>query len=84
VIVQSDLIGLTSTVLVVPTSTKSQPATFRPRINLPDGPTYALTEQTRAMDRAAVGPSVGRLEAHEMLAVDRALKLTFGLVSYLA
>jgi mRNA interferase MazF len=82
VIVQSDLINLNRTVLVVPTSASARPASFRPKLELPDGPTYALTEQTRAVDREAVGEPVGRLSASEMLAMEQAMKLVLGLVGY--
>ena len=84
VIVQSDLMNLNRTVLVVPTSSSARPASFRPRLEFPDGPTYALTEQTRAVDRESIGEPIGRLSASEMLAMEQALKLVLGLVGYSA
>jgi len=82
VVVQSDLLNLSRTVLVVPTSASARPASFRPKLEFPDGPTYALTEQTRAVDRESLGEPVGRLSASEMLAMEQALKLVLGLVGY--
>jgi mRNA interferase MazF len=79
VVVQSeDLLGL-STVLVSPTSTRARPASFRPLIELKGVATRVLVEQTTVVDPQRLGPSVGRLEAAELLAVDEALRLVLAL-----
>jgi len=73
VVVQADhLMGL-STVLLAPTSTSARPASFRPVIEVAGVTTRVLVEQTRAVDPQRLGPSVGRLAAHELAAVDDAL-----------
>ncbi len=79
VVVQADeLLGLT-TVLVSPTSTSARPATFRPTITLRGEVTRVLVEQTRVVDPERLGPSAGRLETHELRALDEALALVLGL-----
>jgi mRNA interferase MazF len=79
VVVQSDdLLGL-STVLVAPTSTRVRMASFRPVIELEGVETRVLVEQTTVVDPQRLGPSVGRLEAAELLAVDEALRLLLAL-----
>jgi len=79
VIVQADeFLGL-STVLVSPTSTSSQPASFRPTIALEGGETRVLVEQTTLVDPQRLGPSAGRLDAGELRSIDEALLLVFGL-----
>lgn len=78
VIVQADdLLGL-STVLVAPTSTSAQPASFRPVIDIGGQETRVLVEQTAATDPARLGTVAGRLEAREISAVDDALRLILG------
>ena len=55
VVVQADeLLGL-STVLVAPTSTSAQPATFRPVIHLRGDETRVLAEQTTVVDPERLG-----------------------------
>lgn len=77
--VQADeLLGL-STVLVSPTSTSAQPASFRPVLNLESTATRVLVEQTTVVDPERLGRSVGRLDADELQAVDDALALVLGL-----
>jgi mRNA interferase MazF len=79
VIVQADeFLGL-STVLVAPTSTRAQPATFRPAITLAGVETRVLVEQTTVVDPERLGSSAGRLGAAEVRAVDEALRLVLGL-----
>jgi mRNA interferase MazF len=59
VIVQADeLLGL-STVLVSPTSTRAQPASFRPAISLEGTVTRVLVEQTAVVDPERLGKSAG-------------------------
>ena len=79
VIVQADeFLGL-STVLVSPTSTAAQPASFRPLITLDDTSTAVLVEQTTVVDPERLDSSTGRLDASEMQAVDDALALVLGI-----
>jgi mRNA interferase MazF len=79
VIVQADeLLGL-STVLVSPTSTVAQTASFRPLITLDDTPTSVLVEQTTVVDPERLGNSAGRLDADELQAIDEALALVLGI-----
>jgi mRNA interferase MazF len=79
VIVQADeFLGL-STVLVSPTSTAAQPASFRPLITLDDASTAVLVEQTTVVDPERLGDSAGRLDASEMQAVDDALSLVLAI-----
>ena len=79
VILQADaLLGL-STVLAAPTSTRAQPATFRPIIELDGQDSRVLVEQTSVVDPRRLGASAGRLAAPELRAVDDALLLVLGL-----
>jgi mRNA interferase MazF len=72
VVVQSDDLML-STVLVAPTSTSAQPASFRPVIELDGITTRVLPEQMRSIDIEHLGQFAGRLSANEMIAVDQAI-----------
>jgi mRNA interferase MazF len=78
VIVQADEFPHLSTTIVAPTSTSARPATFRPVINVDGANTRVLVEQTTVVDPQRLGPSAGRLEATELLAVDEALALILG------
>ena len=48
-------------------------------INVDGADTRVLVEQTTVVDPQRLGPSAGRLEASELLAVDEALALLLGL-----
>jgi mRNA interferase MazF len=79
VVVQADeFLGL-STVLVSPTSTRAQPASFRPTIIVRGSETRVLVEQTTVVDPQRLGGSAGRLDAAELRSVDEALALVLGL-----
>jgi mRNA interferase MazF len=79
VVVQADeFLGL-STVLVSPTSASARAASFRPAITLEGEMTRVLVEQTTVVDPERLGRSAGRLDAHELRAVDEALMLVLGL-----
>jgi mRNA interferase MazF len=79
VVVQADeFLGL-STVLVSPTSTSAQPASFRPTITLEGIDTRVLVEQATVVDPQRLGRSAGRLDASELRAIDEALLLVLGL-----
>jgi mRNA interferase MazF len=79
VVVQADeFLGL-STVLISPTSASAREASFRPAITLKGAGTRVLVEQTTVVDPERLGRSAGRLDAHELRAVDEALMLVLGL-----
>jgi mRNA interferase MazF len=79
VVVQADEFLTLSTVLVSPTSTGAQPASFRPGITLDDIHTRILVEQTTVVDPQRLGRSAGRLAPDELSAVDDALAVVLGL-----
>ena len=79
VVVQADEFLELSTVLVSPTSTGARAASFRPTIALEGEQTQVLVEQTTVVDPERLGRSAGRLETHELRALDEALMLVFGL-----
>jgi mRNA interferase MazF len=79
VVVQADEFLDLSTMLVSPTSTRASAASFRPTITLEGEETRVLVEQTTVVDPARLGRSAGRLEAHELRAIDEALMLVLGL-----
>ena len=79
VVVQADEFLDLSTTLVAPTSASARTASFRPRITVDGEETRVLVEQTTVVDPQRLGPSAGRLDAHELRAVDEALMLVLGL-----
>lgn len=79
VVVQADEFLELSTTLVAPTSTSARPASFRPTITLDGTETRVLVEQTTVVDPQRLGRSAGRLDPHELRAVDDALQLILGL-----
>ena len=79
VVVQADEFMDLSTVLVAPTSTQAQAASFRPPIVLADRETRVLVEQTTVVDPQRLGRSAGRVGAAELRSVDEALALVLGL-----
>ncbi|MGH2972489.1 MAG: type II toxin-antitoxin system PemK/MazF family toxin [Gaiellaceae bacterium] len=79
VVVQADEFLDLSTLLVSPTSASARPATFRPTIALEGEETRVLVEQTTVVDPQRLGRSAGRLETHELRAIDDALMLVLGL-----
>lgn len=78
VVVQSDVLPL-STLLVAPTTTKSFPAVFHPRLDMDGTVVSVLVEQTAAVDPGRLGEFAGRLDSAELMAVDDALRLVLGL-----
>jgi mRNA interferase MazF len=78
-VVQADELLALSTVLVAPTSTSAPARSFRPAIELNGQSTRVLVEQITAVSSERLGSSVGRLNAHELGAVDTALGVVFGL-----
>jgi mRNA interferase MazF len=79
VVVQADEFLELSTTLVAPTSASARPASFRPVIEMLDGETRVLVEQTTVVDPRRLGRSAGRLSAPELRSVDEALSLVLGL-----
>lgn len=80
VVVQSSDIPL-STLLISPTSTSAQDAGWRPVIELDQGPTRVLTEQTKAVHRDRLGAPLEQISLAEQQAVERALRLVLDLGS---
>ncbi|WP_454613300.1 type II toxin-antitoxin system PemK/MazF family toxin [Streptomyces collinus] len=63
-----------STVVIVPTSTSAQPASFRPRLTIAGRDTVVLTDQIRAIDTSWVfGDRVDHLTGSAMAEVEFAL-----------
>jgi len=68
-----------NTVRVAPTSTSARAASFRPTITVAGHETRVLVEQTTVVDPRRLRRSAGRLEVHELRAVDEGLTLVLGL-----
>jgi len=79
VVVHADEFRGLSTVLVSPMSASARAASFRPAVRLKGEETRVLVEQTTFIDPERLGRSAGRLDAHELRAVDEALMLVLGL-----
>jgi PemK-like protein. len=73
-----DLLAL-STVIVAPTSTSAQPASFRPEIIVARSRTRVLADQLTAVDRSRLGSSAGTLTWEELVEVDTAIQVVLGL-----
>lgn len=78
VVLQNDLLPL-STLLVAPTSTRAQIASFRPEVVIRGSTTLVLVEQTVAVDPTRLGAVVGRLTHDELVDVSAALTTVLGL-----
>ncbi|MFT6293037.1 MAG: mRNA interferase MazF [Ilumatobacter sp.] len=68
-----------STLLVAPTSRSSAPRIFRPTITIDGDETQVLVEQTSAVAPERLGEFVGRLGHHDLVAIDKALRLVLEL-----
>ena len=79
VILQSDAFLPRSVVLLAPTSTRAQSASFRPEIEIESIPTRVLVEQTSAVDVGRLGRLAGHLTPEEQWGVDAALLVVLGL-----
>ena len=73
-----DLLAL-STVIVAPTSSSAQPASFRPEITVGRTQTRVLADQLTAVDRSRLGASAGTLTWEELAEVDKAIQVVLGL-----
>ena len=79
VIVQSTELLTLSTVVVAPTSTGAQPATFRPEIDIEGVRTRVMVDHHAATDVSRIGETVRMLSWEELDEVDRALETVLGL-----
>ena len=79
VVVQSARLDALSTVVVVPTSTRARPTSFRPTIDLDGERTLVLAEQMGAVDRSRLGEAHGRVSPAELGTIDQALLTVLGL-----
>ena len=79
VIVQSTELLTLSTVVVAPTSTGAQPATFRPEIDIAGVRTRVMVDHLAATDVSRIGETVRILSWKELDEVDRALETVLGL-----
>jgi mRNA interferase MazF len=73
-----DLLAL-STVIVAPTSTSAQPASFRPEIMVKGSRTRVLTDQLTAVDHTRLGTSAGVVTLDELRELDTSVELVLGL-----
>jgi mRNA interferase MazF len=79
VVVQSDAFLPRSVVLVAPTSTSAQPASFRPEIEIGGTSPRVLVEQVGAVGVNRLRALVGRLTPEEQWGVDAAVRTVPGL-----
>lgn len=79
VIVQSTELLTLSTVVVAPTSTGAQPATFRPEIDIEGVRTRVMVDHLAATDVSRIGETVRMLSWEELDEVDRAVETVLGL-----
>jgi mRNA interferase MazF len=73
VVVQNSDLPL-STWVVCPTSTRVQPASFRPTVDFGRGETRVVVDQIMAVDTGRLGSQVGFLSLADMQDVDQAIK----------
>ncbi|MBC7459933.1 MAG: type II toxin-antitoxin system PemK/MazF family toxin [Thermoleophilia bacterium] len=79
IVVQADeMLGM-STAIIAPTSTSARPAMFRPVIDIDGSMTRVMIDHTQSVDVRRLGRSAGRLDAHELRAIDDALTAMLGL-----
>ena len=79
VVIQSDLLRL-STLLIAPTSTNALATVFRPEVEIQGERTRVMVEQTTAVDAQRLRDQVGRLSNAELMDVDAAFRVVFGLM----
>lgn len=79
VVVQADELLSLSTVIIAPTSTRANAASFRPEVVIDGQRTRVLVEQVGAVDPSRLGESHGLLAFGELREVDRALAVVVGL-----
>lgn len=71
--------GAVTTVIIAPTSTRAQPASFRPDVEIDGQRTRVMAEQLGAVDPTRLGESDGLLALGELREVDRALAVVVDL-----
>lgn len=79
VVIQSDQFA-TSTITIAMTSTRAAPAVYRPEIDVDGQRTRILTDQIYSVDAARLAAFRGSLDAAQLIELDRALLLKFGLL----
>lgn len=79
VVLQADELLSLSTVIIAPTSTRAQPASFRPEVEIDGERTRVLVEHLGPVDPSRLAESKGRLKFGELREVDRALAVVIGL-----
>jgi mRNA-degrading endonuclease toxin of MazEF toxin-antitoxin module len=79
VILLADKLLILSTVIIAPTSTHANPASFRPEVKIDGQLTRDLVEQLGTVDPRRLGESHGLLAFGELREVDRALAVVVGL-----
>ena len=79
VVVQADELLSLSTVIIAPTSTRANAASFRPEVEIDGQRTRVLVEQLGAVDPSRLGQSHGLLAFGELRNVDRAVATVVGL-----
>ena len=79
VVVQSASLGLTSTVVVVPLTSSQFGPFWHPRIESHDGPSFAMTTQVSATDRASLEDAQWIVSAEEMWDIEDGLRRVLGL-----
>lgn len=79
VVLQADELLSLSTVIIAPTSTRANAASFRPEVVIDGQRTRVLVEQLGAVDPSRLGESHGLLAFGELREVDRALAVVVGL-----
>ncbi len=79
VVVQADELLPFNTVVIAPTSASALEASFRPVITISGTASRVLAEKIRAVDIERLGRLAGRLDVHELRALDEALSLVLGL-----
>ncbi|MGA7271912.1 MAG: type II toxin-antitoxin system PemK/MazF family toxin [Acidimicrobiia bacterium] len=79
VVVQSDALLPRSVVLIAPTSTSAESASFRPEIEIDGDQTKVLVEQIGAVDVSRLGDIAGHLSSEKQWGVDTAILTVLGL-----
>ena len=79
VVVQADALAALSTWIVAPTSTSVPARPFRPEIEMDGTKIRVMLDQLTAVDRDRLGDLAGRIDPHELVQVDTALRGILGL-----
>ena len=83
VVVQATRLLHLSTWVVAPTSTRARPFVFRPRVELPFGPTLVICDALVSIDpERRLGDYVASLTTDETLEIDKTLTLFLDLTGF--